>query len=86
MSTEVCVYCQAEAIVGRKRKYCDVHSRQASVIWKRLHRRLWHAAGDKYWLSDWKHKTPAERRAYFRQYMRQYRASRTALDSTGGRN
>jgi len=47
-------------------------------LWKRKHRRVWKSAGDKYWLSDWKHKTPEERKAYFRAYMREYRKKRTA--------
>ena len=69
----LCHWCQTALIVGRKRKYCPEHSRQASLIWKRVHRRLWKAAGDPYWLADWKHKTVEERRAYFRTYMRAYR-------------
>ena len=69
----LCHWCQTAPIVGRKRKYCLEHSRQASVIWKRKYRRLWKAAGDKYWLVDWTNRTPEERRAYFRTYMRAYR-------------
>jgi len=69
----LCHWCQTAPIVGRKRKYCLEHSLQASLIWKRKHRRLWKAAGDPYWLADWKNKTPEERRAYFRAYMRAYR-------------
>jgi hypothetical protein len=77
MDRGLCIYCHVAPITGRKRKYCDEHSDLASTIWKRKHRRVWKAAGDKYWLSDWKHQTPEERRAYFREYMRRYRA-RTA--------
>src|SRR2546427_13289880 len=72
----LCDWCQTAPIVGRKRKYCPEHSRQASLVWKRKHRKLWKAAGDKYWLADWKNKTPEERRAYFRTYKRAYRKKR----------
>jgi hypothetical protein len=68
-----CCYCHTRPITGRNRKYCRRHSAAASRIWKRVHRRLWKADGDKYWLSDWKNKTPEERRAYYRAYMREYR-------------
>ena len=68
-----CTNCQTAPVTGRKRKYCDRHSSVASALWKRLHRRLWKAAGDKYWLSDWKNKSVEERRAYFRAYMQEYR-------------
>jgi hypothetical protein len=76
MERRLCSYCNTNPIVGRGRKYCPDHTRQASTIWKRKHRRLWKALGDKYWLADWKHKTPEERRAYFRNYMRAYRRRR----------
>ena len=69
----LCHWCQAAPIVGRKRKYCLEHSRQASLLWKRKHRQLCKATCDKYWLADWANKTPEERRAYFRMYMRGYR-------------
>src|SRR5436309_13625120 len=69
----LCQHCHIRLISGRKRKYCAEHSLLASILWKRRHRRLWKAAGDKYWLSDWKNKTEGERRAYFRTYMREYR-------------
>ena len=69
----LCFSCHRKPISGRNRKYCQDDSRQASAIWKREHRRLWKAAGDKYWLSDWKNKTSEERRAYFRTYMQEYR-------------
>lgn len=52
-----------EPIVGRLRKYCRAHSRQASAIWKRQHPE---------WRTPWK-KTDEERRTYFREYMRRYR-------------
>jgi hypothetical protein len=67
----LCLHCFLRPVVGRKRKFCDEHASQASAIWKRAHRRLWKAQGDKYWLADWK--SPEERRAYFRTYMRAYR-------------
>jgi hypothetical protein len=66
-----CHYCHKAPVTGRKRKYCDEHSREASAIWKREHRRLWKAQGDRYWISDWK--SPDDRRTYFRTYMRGYR-------------
>ena len=72
----LCISCNTAPVVGRARKYCPKHSRQASALWKRAHRRLWKAMGDKYWLADWKHTTSEERRAYFRNYMRSYRQKR----------
>jgi hypothetical protein len=89
MDRGLCILCHAAPVTGRKRKYCEEHSRLASAIWKRTHRRSWKAAGDKYWLSDWKHRTPEERRAYFSAYMRNYRkakavsASRLVVASSG---
>jgi hypothetical protein len=74
MEKGLCNYCRQNPIVGRNRKYCPEHARQASAIWKREHRRAWKAEGDKYWLADWK--TPEERRAYFRTYMREWRRRR----------
>ncbi len=71
MERDLCQHCHSAPVTGRKRKYCVQHSRSASAIWKRAHRRLWKAQGDKYWLADWK--SPEERRAYFRAYMRAYR-------------
>ena len=62
MDRGLCIYCQLRAVARTKRKYCEEHSRQASALWKRHHRRLWKAAGDKYWLADWKHKTRSEER------------------------
>jgi hypothetical protein len=76
MSRGLCFYCHTRPILPPKRKYCDAHSRVASVVWKREHRRQWKALGDRYWLADWKHKTDEERRAYFRAYMRAYRLKR----------
>ncbi|MDA2937073.1 hypothetical protein MYX75_02265 [Acidobacteria bacterium AH-259-A15] len=73
MNRVVCIHCHVRPIGEGKRKYCEEHSRQASAIWKREHRRLWRSMGDKYWLSDWKNKTSEERKAYFRAYMREYR-------------
>src|SRR5260370_6123544 len=89
MDRGVCVYCQQQ-IPPRNRKYCAAHSKVASALWKREHRRLWKAAGDNYWESNWKHRTPEERRTYAREYMRQYRrrltASSAAALNTGGRD
>ena len=68
-----CFSCHIKPILGRKRKYCEEHSRLASVLWKREHRRRWKAMGEKYWLTEWKNKAPEERKTYFREYMRQYR-------------
>jgi hypothetical protein len=76
MERPLCAYCRINPIIGRGRKYCPDHGRQASAIWKREHRRIWKASGDKYWRADWKNKTPEERRAYSRNYMREYRERR----------
>jgi hypothetical protein len=73
MDRGLCNFCHLAPITGRKRKYCDLHSKLASTLWKRKHRRAWKDAGDKYWEADWKQKTADERRAYFRTYMREYR-------------
>jgi hypothetical protein len=78
MDRGLCIFCHLEPVTGRKRKYCDLHSKLASTLWKRQHRRLWKAAGEKYWDADWKGRTPDERRAYFRTYMRVYRERRAA--------
>jgi hypothetical protein len=78
MNPALCLYCHTRPIPPLKRKYCDVHSGEASAIWKREHRRQWKALGDRYWLADWKHKSDEERRAYFRAYMRAYRLKRRA--------
>ncbi len=72
MSRGLCVACHNPLKPGFQ-KYCEAHSKLASALWKQEHRRGWKAAGDPYWLSDWKNKTPEERRAYFRVYMRAYR-------------
>jgi hypothetical protein len=58
----LCQHCQTAPVTGRKRKYCDTHSREASAIWKRRHPEL---------RGSWK--DPDERKAYYRQYMREYR-------------
>ncbi len=79
MEHQPCHHCHTAPVTGRKRKYCDKHSREASAIWKRAHRRLWKAQGDKYWLSEWK--SDEERRAYFRTYMREYRRRRRTLNT-----
>jgi hypothetical protein len=71
MDCHLCLYCQTAPLAPGKRKYCAEHSRQASAIWKREHRRLWKAQAEKYWLADWP--SPEARRAYFRAYMRSYR-------------
>jgi hypothetical protein len=81
MDRGLCIFCRLSPITGRNRKYCDEHSRLASTIWKRQSRRIWKDAGDQYWLSDWKHKSSEERKAYFRTYMRQYRKRSTANSS-----
>jgi hypothetical protein len=67
-----CLVCN-KPLTGRKRKYCTEHSGRASLLWKREHRRQWKIRGEKYWLSDWKHKSLAEKRAYFAGKMREYR-------------
>jgi len=79
MDKGLCIFCHLTPVTGRNRKYCKEHSRLASTLWKRRHRRIWKLAGDQYWLIDWKNKAPEERRAYFRAYMRQYRASKGSL-------
>ena len=71
MDRHLCIYCETAPVAPGKRKYCDAHSRQASAIWKRAHRRLRKIQGEKYWLAHWK--SPEDRRAYFRTYMRDYR-------------
>jgi hypothetical protein len=71
MEKGVCRSCRKEPLVGRQRKYCRGCGPLASALWKREHRRLWKAAGDRYWLDDWASR--AERRAYNRTYMRRYR-------------
>lgn len=78
MDRGLCRYCNQNPILGRRRKYCPDHARNASAIWKREFRRQEKAKGEKYWLADWKHATPDERRAYFRNYMRAYRRCRRA--------
>ena len=83
MKRGLCIFCHIAPITGRNRKYCAEHSRLASTLWKRTHRRLWKAAGDKYWLADWNHKTPDERRSYFREYMREYRRRRIVVPISG---
>ena len=77
MDRGLCRYCHQNPIVGRRRKYCPEHARNASTILKRQYRRDWKAQGDKYWLTDWK--SDEERRAYFRTYMRRYRQARRRL-------
>jgi hypothetical protein len=57
-----CQHCRTAPVTGRKRKYCDEHSRQASAIWKRRNPEL---------RGSWKN--PEDRKAYFRTYMREYR-------------
>jgi len=83
MERGLCIFCHAAPVTGRKRKYCDQHSRLASTNWKRAHRRIWKAAGDKYWLADWKHKTAEERKEYFRAYMRRYRREKASANPNG---
>jgi hypothetical protein len=77
-----CTYCNAAPITGRRRKYCDPHSRQASAIWKREHRRRWKAEGRRYWRED--ARSDEERRGYFRTYMRAWRQRRRTNPSLGG--
>jgi hypothetical protein len=78
MEKGTCRHC-SEPLKTGQRKYCAHCAPLASRLWKRDHRRLWKAAGDPYWLTDWKHKTPDERRAYFRTYMRRYRRRQQAV-------
>lgn len=70
----VCCHCQSRPISGRKRKYCDVCSSEASAIWKRAQRARWSRSGEKYWRADWH--SDEQRRVYFREYMRRYRQRR----------
>lgn len=79
MPTGRCAVCERQ-LLGRNQKYCAEHSHLASTIWKRAQRRLWKAAGDPYWQSDWKDQDA--RRAYHRAYMREYR--RRHRDKVGG--
>ncbi len=69
----VCSACHIQAVPRLRRKYCTVCGLRASVLWKRAKRHAWKQSGQKYWLDNWKHKSDAERRAYFREYMRAYR-------------
>lgn len=71
MDRGLCRYCHQNPIVGRRRKYCPDHARNASAIWKRDFRQAEKARGEKYWLSDWT--SDEARRAYFRTYMRRWR-------------
>ena len=40
MDRGLCHFCHVKPILGRKRKYCEEHSRLASVLLKRDSRRL----------------------------------------------
>lgn len=66
----------------RHRKYCKVHSKSASRMWKREHRRVWREqwiaagrTGDPPYLDDWKHGREGYR-AYKSAYMQRWRAAR----------
>ena len=63
MERGLCQHCQTTPVTGRKRKYCDTHSREASALWKRQHPE---------WRTPW-NTTPEKQRAYRRAYMRGYR-------------
>ena len=66
MSGGLCSYCHLQPIVGRCRKFCPEHSRQASAIYRRLHPE---------WRADW-NVTKEKRQEYFRDYKREYRQLR----------
>jgi hypothetical protein len=72
-----CTGCGRGVVHPPKRKYCDNCSRQASAAWKRKHRHLFSIrwrhdpAGPPPWMDGWR--TPEERRAYYRDYMRKWR-------------
>lgn len=82
MDRGMCSHCGCRPITPPLRKFCALHSRMASTLWKRASRRRWRAAGDPYWQSDWVHKTVEERRKYFREYMRGYRRRAARAGST----
>ena len=69
----VCSACRVRPIAPNRRRYCTLCGRRASALWKRRQRCAWKESGQKYWLDNWKHKTPEERKAYYRAYMRAYR-------------
>jgi hypothetical protein len=73
MERGFCFSCHLKPISRRNRKYCALHSSQASILWKRRQRQLWKQSGQTYWLDNWKHKSDEERRTYYRNYMRAYR-------------
>lgn len=70
----MCSACQAKPVAPNRTKYCSDCAASASVLWKRRQRRAWKQSGQKYWRDNWKHKSDQERRAYYRAYMRTYRA------------
>ena len=69
----MCIICQQREIAVGRRKFCASCGPDASRIWKQRQRRAWRKAGERYWRDNWKHASDAERRAYFRNYMKAYR-------------
>jgi hypothetical protein len=81
----VCVNCLQNPVPVKSRKYCTSCASGASLRWKRAQRRKWKSIGQRYWVDNWKHLSDADRRAYFRNYMRLYRQKRRCRKLAGGR-
>jgi hypothetical protein len=82
----VCSNCKEREIPKGRRKYCDPCGSQASLIWKRAQRQNWRKSGQVYWRDNWKHATEAEKRAYFRIYMKAYRFRKRETTKRGSAN
>lgn len=77
MASRACANCGCSPLPSRHRKYCKYCGSLASVIWKRRLRSSCRARSEPYW-RDW---APDDvRRAYQREYMRRWRAKRSAED------
>lgn len=79
----LCGHCKLNPIGPGRRKYCDACGPRASALWKASFRRdtsaQWRAsgkAGSPPWLDYWP--SPEARRAYYREYMKAWRARRKA--------
>lgn len=76
---DTCQNCHTNSIPKGNRKYCAACSARASAIWKKQMRAQWRAAWERDGrrgrdpaLDDWA--SAEARRAYYREYMRRYRA------------
>jgi hypothetical protein len=68
---KLCKICQKHEVSGRRRKYCGPEcAREAKNQWKRDLRKKSKELGTKL-ENTWR--TPDERRAYYKTYMRRYR-------------